>query len=229
MSYQLPLDFEFNNELTFDSFVTGGNAEAVDVLQRLTMELTEPYVYLWGGAATGKSHLLQAVCQSFASLQKPAAMIPLAQHQQLAPEILDGLEQLSLVCIDDIDCIAGLAEWEEALFHFFNRMRDSANKLLISGGASPAQQTLRLNDLKSRLAWGLVLQLRSLEDGQKVEALRKRALIRGMELNDEVGQFLLARYSRDMVSLMNLLDVLDEASLREQRRLTVPFVRQYLQ
>jgi DnaA family protein len=229
MQRQLPLDFEFNNEMTFSSFVAGNNEQVVDALKKLAFESSDSYLYLWGGSGAGKSHLLQAVCQSVALQKKLVALIPLSLHQQLSPEITDGLEQLPLVCIDDIGSIAGQPQWEEALFHLFNRVRDSGSHLLISGDLPPAQQSLQLNDLRSRLGWGLVLQLQPINDKQKILALQKRAHIRGMELNDELGQFLLSRYSRDMASLMKLLDTLDEASLSEQRRLTIPFVRQCLQ
>jgi len=228
MRHQLPLDFEFNNELTFDSFVADSNRETIDALQKMVSDAGEAYLYLWGAAGVGKSHLLHAVCQSIASLGKPVALLPLQYHDQYTPAILEGLENLALVCIDDIHAVAGKYDWEEALFHFFNRMHAKKTRLLVSASCPPAQLTMQLSDLKSRLTWGLVLQLRTGDDRQKMEVLQKRAQIRGMELNDEVGRFLITRYSRDMLSLMKLLDVLDEASLSEQRRLTIPFIKQYL-
>ena len=228
MQHQLPLEFEFNNELTFQSFFAGPNAEAVASLQNIGANAGESYIYLWGTTGSGKSHLLQAVCQRVAMSGKPVALLPMQFHEQYSPAMLEGLENLALVAIDDIEAVARQSVWEEALFHLFNRMHARKTPLLISARTSPPQLPVELADLKSRLAWGLVLQLRVLTDEQKILALRKRAQIRGMELNDEVGQFMLSRYSRDMPGLMNLLDVLDKASLREQRRLTIPFVRQYL-
>jgi DnaA family protein len=229
MQHQLPLDFEFNNELTLESFVAGPNMEVLNALQKIATDEAGFYVYLWGAEGVGKSHLLQAACQRIASVGEPVALLHLELHEQYAPQMLEGLENLALVCIDNIHAIAGLTDWEEALFHLFNRVYDKKTPLLISATKSPTQIDIQLRDLKSRLAWGLVLQLKSLSDEQKITALQKRAHIRGMELNDEVGRFLLTRYSRDMGSLIDLLDMLDEASLSEQRRLTIPFVRQYLE
>ena len=228
MQHQLPLDFEFNNELTLESFVAGSNREALNALQNIATEGTGFYVYLWGANGVGKSHLLQAVCQRIASAGDAVALLHLELHEQYAPQMLEGLENLALVCIDNIHAIAGSTDWEEALFHLFNRMYDKKTPLVISATNPPAQLDIKLPDLKSRLAWGLVLQLRSLSDEQKITVLQKRAHIRGMELNDEVGRYLLTRYSRDMGSLIDILDILDEASLSEQRRLTIPFVRQQL-
>ena len=232
MQQQLPLGFKFNNENTFNTFVSGANAEAVQAIQKLGQEVDEQgvnaYIYIWGGQGVGKSHLLQALCQQYAEQQKPVALLSLAHSSQYSPKLLDGLEKLSLVCIDDIQNITANAEWEEALFHFFNRMRDNKIPLLISGSQAPVQLNIKLNDLKSRLGWGLTLQITPLDDEHKLKALQKRASLRGMELNDESGRFLLSRYSRDLNDLFNLLDKLDKASLREQRRLTIPFIKQYL-
>ena len=158
-------------------------------------------------------------------------MIPLAaedSNQQYAPQMLDGLETMSLVCIDDIHCIVGQTDWENALFHFYNRARDSSTPLVITGDRPPAQLNLDLPDLKTRLAWGLVLQLQEISDQEKLQALQLCAKHRGMELGNDVGEYMLRRHSRDMVNLMELLDKLDKASLTEQRRLTIPFVKQFL-
>ena len=228
MSHQFPLNFEFNNEMTFDSFQTGDNQQIIATLQQTELDKSDACVFLWGGSGVGKSHLLQATCQFMAAKNKPVSFIPLKLHTQLSPALFEGLEQLPLVCIDDVESIGGNRLWEEGLFHLFNRMREKGNTLLVSGNSAPAQISLQLADLKSRLGWGLVIQIAALSDTQKIIALQKRARIRGMDLNDDVGRFLLSRYARDMVSLMNTLDLLDTASLSEHRRLTVQFVRQVL-
>ena len=228
MQHQMPLGFHFNDELTLDSYIAGPNAEAVDMLRQLPEHPVEPFIYLWGGAQTGKSHLLQAVSLAFARKNLAIALIALRDHEQYPPQILEGLEQLSLVCIDDIDCIAGIDNqpaWEESLFDFFNRMRERSTPLLISASSPPAQLKLQLDDLKSRLGWGFTFHLRTVSDERKIEVLQKRAQLRGMELSDEVGRYLLSRFSRNMGDLMVLLNNLDKASLAAQRRLTIPFVK----
>jgi DnaA family protein len=73
-----------------------------------------------------------------------------------------------------------------------------------------------------------VLQLKPLNDDQKLAALQKRAALRGLELNNDAGRFLISRYSRNLCELFALLDKLDHASLSEQRRLTIPFLRRYI-
>ncbi|MGD8558781.1 MAG: DnaA regulatory inactivator Hda [Gammaproteobacteria bacterium] len=228
MQHQIPLGFHFNNEITLDSFVPGPNVQAVEALRQWLREPSETLIYLWGTAGVGKSHLLQATGLGMARQDVPVALLTLREHQQYSPRILEGLEQLALVCIDDIDGIIGAEEqpvWEEALFHLFNRLRENQTPLLVSASSSPAHLALQLADLRSRLGWGLTYQLRPMTDEQKITALQQRANQRGMELNDEVGRYLITRFSREMPNLISLLDTLDRVSLAEQRRLTIPLVK----
>ena len=228
MQHQLPLEFKFNNEYTFDSFVAGFSDELVTALQNISSHQENAIHYFWGKAGVGKSHLLQALCQCQTFHNKPVAMIPLRSSDMYSPEMMQGLEAMALVCVDDVHLIAGKSEWEDALFHFYNRAKDAGTPVVISGDAPPAQLALSLNDLKSRLGWGLVFQLQDINDEQKILALQKRASIRGIQLNAEVGEFLMRRFSRETRTLMSLLDRLDKASLTEQRNLTIPFVKKVL-
>jgi DnaA family protein len=231
---QIPLRFAWRDGLSFSNYFSAtsseGNAEAVHYVQQAANgeSAAERFLFLWGVDNTGKSHLLQAACQLADDNQLAVAYLPMRELADLSPEIFDGLEQMSLVCIDDVQCIAGQAEWEEALFHFYNRMRDAGGRLLVTADVAPAALSVTLPDLQSRLAWGPVLQLKELGDAGKIAALQLRAKGRGFELSDEVAQFLMRRSARDMGSLFALLDKLDEASLAQQRRLTIPFVRELI-
>ncbi|MGE0372438.1 MAG: DnaA regulatory inactivator Hda [Gammaproteobacteria bacterium] len=224
MSAQLPLQIRFRDGSTFADFVPGRNAEAAHCLQGGIA--AGQCVYLWGGAGTGKTHLLQAVCRDGAGRGESSVYLPLRQRAELAPALLEGLEALSLVCIDDIDAIAGDAAWEAALFHLFNRVRAGGGRIAITGAASPRALGLGLPDLATRLAWGLVFQLHPLLDEEKARALQARARARGMDMPEAVARYLLQRHARDMAALFALLERLDRASLAAQRRLTVPFVRE---
>ena len=224
MSAQLPLQIRFRDGSTFADFVPGRNAEAAHYLQGGFV--AGQSVYLWGGAGTGKTHLLQAVCRDGAGRGESSVYLPLRQRAELAPALLEGLEALSLVCIDDIDAIAGDAAWEAALFHLFNRVRAGGGRIAITGAASPRALGLGLPDLATRLAWGLVFQLHPLLDEEKARALQARARARGMDMPEAVARYLLQRHARDMAALFALLERLDRASLAAQRRLTVPFVRE---
>jgi len=228
---QIPLRFAWRDGLSFDNYFVGAacknNAEAVHHLQHTAAGdiIAEQFLFLWGSTSVGKSHLLQAACQYAAEHQRSVAYLPVAELTELSPEIFDGLEQMSLVCIDDLQLIVGNAEWDEALFHFYNRMRDAGGCLLVAADTAPSALNTQLPDLQSRLVWGPVMQLAELDDAGKIAALQLRAKGRGFDLPDDVAQFLMRRSARDMGSLFVLLDRLDEASLVQQRKLTIPFVR----
>jgi len=221
---QIPLDLRLRAEATFDNFVSAGNESLLHTLR----ETDEHYVYLWGEEACGKTHLLQALCHQVYQHNKTAAYIPLADDDISEADILNGLEMMDLVCIDDLQVIAGQAQWEVALFNLFNQVRERGGRLVLAARYAPNRTQIKLADLVSRLNWGVVFQMLNLPDQDKIEVLQLRAAQLGLELSTEVAEYLLKRSPRDMATLFALLARLDTASLTEQRRLTIPFVRQYI-
>jgi DnaA-homolog protein len=228
MIVQLPLEIKLRDSATFNNYFPGTNREVVEYLQLRSGVRDEPCVYLWGGAGTGKTHLLQAACHTVASRDLPTAYVPLSQADELSPEMLDGLAELSLVCIDDIHRVAGDEAWESVLFHLYNRMRDAGTHLVIAGRDAPGSLQIRLADLASRLAWGALFQIHPLNDEEKLQALQLHASARGMEMSLDVARFLLNRSRRDMPALYAMLDQLDHVSMSAQRRLTIPFIREFM-
>lgn len=225
---QLPLGIRLRDFAVFDSYYAGSNAGAVDHLKNLVAGHREPALWIWGPAATGKTHLLQASCIAAGDQGAESAYLPLAQATEFGAELFEGWGSLRFVCIDDLHFIAGDAEWEQAIFRLFNLLDEQQGTLIVSAESSPAATRLRLKDLTSRLSWGSVFQLHPLSESERIEALKLRARHRGLELPDETGWYLLRRHARDMQSLYNLLDTLDSESLAAQRKLTVPFVKSVL-
>ncbi|MEE9343307.1 MAG: DnaA regulatory inactivator Hda [Gammaproteobacteria bacterium] len=224
MNRQLTLGIQLSDNIDFSNFLEGKNSELVTVLKTLPAARLDHYVYVQGAKGAGKSHLLQASCRN-----TPASIyLPLREFRQLAPEILDGLERSAQVCLDDIDAIAGNSQWEEAIFHCFNRLRENKVSLVISSTLSPTCMKLTIPDLQSRLQWGTSYTLERLLDSEQIEALQLRATQRGFDLPNETAGYLLKRVSRQMTDLFDLLDALDIASLSAQRKLTVPFVKTLL-
>ncbi|MFP3874219.1 MAG: DnaA regulatory inactivator Hda [Thiohalophilus sp.] len=223
MTRQLPLGVRLRDAATFENFLPADNERVLAALHTADA----PSIYLWGAAGTGKSHLLQAVCHQAAAQDQRAAYLPLAEPG-LHPAMLEGMEQFDRLCLDDLDAVAGNPAWETALFHVYNRLTAAGHQLLVTATGSPTALGIRLPDLQSRLGWGPVFQLQPLDDAAKRQALQQRAAARGLSLDDEVAAYLLSRCARDMGSLFALLEGLDEASLAAQRRLTIPFVREYL-
>ncbi|USQ13501.1 DnaA regulatory inactivator Hda [Legionella lytica] len=228
MNKQLALAIKLNDEATLSDFNWGENKLLQQQLQRMLTLKEERLLYLWGCNGSGKSHLLQASCQAVNSTES-AIYLPLNLLKEWGPQAIEGLEEQALICIDDIDAIAGDSAWEEAIFHLYNKIKDMEKSLLIiSGNQSPTTLPIKLLDLRSRLSWGLVIQLMELSDEDKINTLKLHAARRGFDLPESVGQFLISRCSRNMHDLHQLLNRLDDASLAAQRKITIPFVKNIL-
>lgn len=226
---QLTLGVSLLDEATFINFYPGKNTQIIDALKRTVTGEGERLIYLCGTVSQGCSHLLQACCH-FAHQQHVSSIyLPLGNLKYLSPDALKGFENLDLICIDDLDVIAGQKAWEEAIFHLYNRVNDAGGRLIIAAHALPKSLGLTLADLISRLAWGIIYQLSPLSDIEKLFVLQARAESRGIKVTDEVGKFILNHYPRHMSVLFAALDKLDQASLAAHRRLTIPFVKEVLQ
>lgn len=219
-AYQIPLQIKLNDAATFDNFISSGNEQLLLLLQS-----DEAFVFYWSNEATGKTHLAQALCHQ----QPNSIYLPLSEIAQWQPGIFEGLEGFDLICLDDVDHLAGKPDWEEVLFSLFNRVRDTGKKLRISAHASPKNLDIKLNDLQSRLTWGVTIQVQPLSDEDKLAALSLRAEQRGFGLPDDVAGYLLKHCPRDMKTLFTILDRLDDASLQAQRKLTIPFIKTCLE
>jgi DnaA family protein len=132
---------------------------------------------------------------------------------------------MDLVCLDNVDAVAGRDAWEHALFVLYNRLRDRGARLLASAHQPPPDLPLRLADLRSRLSWGPVFRLRALSDDARLELLQRSAAARGMELSATAGRYILNHCARDLHSLQALLDRLDDASLAAQRKPSIAMIQ----
>lgn len=213
---QLALDLLQPPQPSFASYVVGRNAEAVAALRALLAGSGERFLYLWGDAGSGRSHLLQAVAASAPSRysESPAA-----------PAEFEPAVQLYLV--DDVDRLTD--DGQQRLFRLLNEVRAAPSAAIVTSGTlAPAQLALR-DDVRTRLAWGLVYQLHGLTDAEKSDALRARASALGFDLPQEVLDYLLTHMPRDMRTLIAVLEALDAFALAAKRAITVPLVREWMQ
>ncbi len=225
MNAQLALPLKLGDHAVFDSFLSRGNDTLVAWLKQLADTGEGGGAWLRGAPATGKSHLLQATC---ARAGTGAVYLPLKAFGAGESSVLDGLAHRRLVCLDDIGTVAGLEAWELALFDLCNQLADCGGLLIAAASEAPRNGGFALPDLASRLAKLPAFRVAPLAEADRVEALRLRAALRGIELPGDTAEYLLRRTARDMASLYTLLDRLDHHSLQAQRRLTIPFVRDVL-
>lgn len=231
MSLQLPFDFSLHAPPhSFDNFILGDNQMVYYLVQQIIHRQAEETnsIYVWGEPSTGKSHLLEAACQQVTEEGGTPAYLPLLQMVNFPADVLEGLESMDLVCLDDVQGVAGDAEWERGLFSLFNRLRETATPLLVSGCRPPAQLGLRLEDLSSRLSWGGVFMLQALDDNNKRRALCQYAEELGLDMKSDVADYLLKHGSGQLSQLIDWLDLVDYASLATKRKVSVTFVRSLL-
>ena len=225
---QIPLQLGNFQQDNLASFLPGENQTLVQLLNTVVNSESKHSIFIWGGEGTGKTHLLQGACKQASELEQHVAYIPLKQHDDISSEILHDLGELDLVCIDDLDSISGQFEWQQALTWLYNELRDNNHSLIISANTSPTNIAIEVNDLKSRLSWDQVYQVKPPNDELKVEILKQKAAARSFELADDVIEYLIRRVDRNLGSLINILDEIDHASLAAKRKITVPFVKELI-
>ena len=220
---QLPLDIGLAQAPSLSGFLAGPNAAAWKHLQLWTASPTRSPVptYLWGGAGSGKTHLLQAVRQS---LREQGAEAGWLDPSIAEPPSFD--ERWAAVLMDDVHLYTAVQQ--HAAFNWFINAQSLQRGVLAAGALPPADLKLR-EDLRTRLGWGHVFELHVLNEPERRSVLRQAADARGVFLGDDVIDFILHRFSRDLGSLMQLLDRLDAYALQTQRAITIPLIKAMLE
>ncbi len=223
---QIALDIGLASAPAFSNFFAGPNSAALSHLQLWSgSPLRSPVpTYLWGEPGCGKTHLLKA---AVSALQQQGARIGWLDAAVLEPPEFN--QAWSAVVLDD--CHLYTAVQQHAAFNWFVNAVSSADGqprgVLAAGSVPPADLQLR-DDLRSRLGWGHVYQLHALNEAESRAVLRQQADARGVFLSDEVINFVLSRFTRDLSSLVQLLDQLDGYALQTQRAITVPLIKAML-
>ncbi len=225
-SGQLPLALRFPIEQRFAGFVPVDSREVALLREAIA---AGGRALLSGPRGCGKTHLLIAAAAEGDAAGRRVAYLPLAALGAQSAAALDAQAPVELLCIDDLDAIAGDAVAERALFALHNRQGDAGGALLYAAPTAPDGLPVELPDLRSRLAHCLRIPLVPLDEGQRRTLLVERARARGLALEAPALDYLFRRVGRDLATLTALLDRLDRESLAAQRRLSVPFLRQVLE
>jgi DnaA-homolog protein len=224
MMKQMVLDMGLDKGPSLDNFFVGPNEAA---LSHLKLWLGQPDAalvrrspvptYLWGASACGKTHLLQAVRSALQARGQQVGWLDATVN--VAPEYD---ESWAVVLLDDVHAFD--VGQQQTAFNWFINAQTQQIAVLAAGSLPPADLKLR-DDLRTRLGWGHVFALQALDEAQRREVLRASAHARGIHLSDEVMDFMLTRFSRDLGSLMELLDLMDGYALQTQRAITIPLLK----
>jgi DnaA family protein len=216
----------------FTQYIPTHNEAAVNAVQQLEYVTEESCLYLWGDHGTGKTHLLHAICQTFAEQERSVCYLPLnrvlTDSSMNAEQVFEDLQCMDIICLDEIQVIANKPEWENALFDLFNRLWDLRKPLLLTSTEHPKACGFHLADLYSRLICGEIYQLKHLDNAGQHRVLQQQAKHFGLVLPDNVAQYLIQHGQNNMTCLMAWFEQLDYAALSYKRRLTLPFVKQVL-
>ena len=215
---QIPLAIGVEAVHTFDNHLPGANALAVAHLKALAAQAAP--VYLWGGSGSGKTHLLRALVQQFEARGMHAGWFSASDRAPWAYR-----DDWALIAIDGCDALD--ADQQHAAFALFVESATRGVPVVAAGRVPPVDLPLR-EDLRTRLGWGHVFALQPLAEPEVRATLRREADRRGVFLSDEVMDYLLTRFARDLKHLMSQLDRLDEYSLATKRAITVPLLKQML-
>lgn len=229
---QLPLSLRFPPDQRFATFV--GASVEVALLSDVASGVRGDWCVISGAPGCGKTHLLLAACAAADAAGHRNVYLPLRHLAGQVDALIGAQETADLIAIDDLDGIAREDDADAArtdqiaLFDLHNRVRAAGGVMLYAARQTPHALPLALPDLRSRLQQCTLLSLKPLDDDGRRELLRRRADNRGLLLDDAVIDYLLRHFDRDLGTLTALLERLDQASLATQRRITVPFLRQFL-
>ena len=214
---QIALDIGLSSDPTFASFFAGPNEAALKHLQMLAGSVTRSPVptYLWGATGSGKTHLLRSVREALR--EQDVGWLDASVH-----EPAEFSERWAVILLDDVHLYTAVQQ--HAAFNWFvnaTSARDGHPRGVLAAGEVPPADLMLREDLRTRLGWGHVFQLQVLSEPERRAVLRQQADARGVFLGDEVMDFMLTRFSRDLGSLVQLLDLI--TAIRCRRSAPSPF------
>ena len=223
---QLTFPWNKDNKSSFDSFYASKlNKHLLSLLQNNTFK---DDLLIFGTKDSGKTYLLQALCNHFSNQGKSSFYLPMKQAKELSVDILESLESMELVCIDGIESIAGNKVWEIGLFNLINRSLNSENRLIFTSSKNIDVMNFELKDLDSRLRKIQSHELYALADDEILSALKHIANLRSIELGSKEAQYLLTYANRNISDLVQILESLDQLSMEMKRKITIPLIKEVI-
>ena len=222
---QLTLPILSEDKKSFENFFGEGNSELIKALNESVSDSSHRVIYYYGPPGSGKTHLALSVTKI---VQGHSVIYLSLNDERVVPEMLSIIDVSGVVILDDIQAWAGDGVGERALFTLFEQVKHANGTLLLSSFHPPEKCGFGLRDLISRLGSGLLYPIAELTENQRFTALKMRATNRGLLVSDEALTYLVTRMRRDNHELFSFLDKLDRASLKEKRKVTIPFLKELI-
>lgn len=223
---QLQLDIEPQLDARISDFSGPGWGPVIDAVRQLHAGLIDRF-YLYGGAGTGKSHLLSAICDSYLEIGKTAIKVSLLELLDAPIEAITSLDRYDLVALDDIEAISGVPHWQKAVFHLINNNNEGGGQLVFSSRYAPIELRLELPDLQSRLTQAVSVKVptgQSLADRQAL--LHSVLERRGVHFDPQIIDYLLTHGPIQTSTLLQAVDQLEKLLQGEKVKLSNPMLKQ---
>ena len=185
-------------------------------------------LFIYGATNSGKTYLLQAICNEYSSLDKTSFYVPLKHAIGYGTEILESLENIDLICIDGIEAVISDKLWERAIFNLINRAFSSKSRLILTSSSSLESLNFLLPDLESRIRRIQSYELYSIDDTEIYDALNHISNIASIKLGEKEAKYLITYSKRDISNLVEVLESLDKLSLELKRKISIPLIKELI-
>lgn len=226
---QLIIPYQKNTKQTFDSYYSNdpSNENIIECIKSIFASKNSQ-IFIWGENCSGKSHILYSTCNYFSKDDKKCVYLPLKDYKSFNEDIISSFDEYDLICIDDIDYIFGLKEWEYSFFNLVNRVINKSKKIIYTSSSSPNSKNIKLLDLQSRLSWGLVFKINNADDFIKEKILKKIIIEKEYNISLKICSYLLKREERSMLPLIDIIHKVGHHSFATNKKVNIKDLRAIL-
>jgi DnaA family protein len=223
---QLTFPWNTVNKSSLEGFYSSeDNFQVVSILKDKTFQ---DDLFIYGSKESGKTYLLQAMCNSYSSLNKSSLYIPLKKAMDYGVEIFESLENIQLICLDGIENVISSIEWEKAIFNLINKTLISKSRLIITSSEDLESLNFSLPDLESRLRKIESYELTPIQDKDILDALKYISKLKSINLGDKEAKYLVTYSKRNIPNLVHILESLDQLSMEMKRKITIPLIKKVI-
>ena len=221
---QLALQIQINERASLDNFfVSKNNNQTIQILKNILLSSNKgAQIFIDDLGSNGKSYLLQAICNDFSISNNTSIYIPMHEAINLDPSILEGISELNLICIDDIDLINKRREWEIPFFNLINECYEKECFLILSGSINKLKA---IPDLISRIKKMETLRLEAINDDELMEATQAISKNLNIEISDKNMNYLINNSKRDIKTIFRTLSQLEKESLERKKSIGLNLIK----